>query len=250
MVGDENDFLRAILDDPDDPIPRLAYADWLQKRGDPRGEYIQVRAAAATNPASRRINSRLKQLRTVIAPGWLPLLDGAGRQEEERNLLLAPKPWRRVQSLTELRRRLSGTLKQEESFLNLNWDPGDGESFFMVFVSGDLACVSVTDLNGDEAARSRSRRPPPPGRAIHRFPAWPEWHEDERVDIHLGWTIAREEALLALEYYYIYFGDEHEGDHATLAPWVQWEEYPGCPLGARPKPTRVHKRSRAADDGD
>jgi uncharacterized protein (TIGR02996 family) len=249
-MGDENDFLRAILVDPGDQVPLLVYADWLEARGDPRGEYIHVRAAAATNPTSRRLRSRLKQLRVAIAPGWLPLLDGAGRQQKERNLLLVPKPWRRVQSLTELRQRLTGTLKQEEFFVTLNWDPGDGESFFMVFASGNLACVSVTDLNGDEAARSRCCRTPPPARATHPFPAWPEWHEAERVDIHLGWTIPREDALLALEYHYIYFGDEHESDHDTLAPWVAWEEYPSCRLGARPKPARLRKRSTAADDGD
>jgi hypothetical protein len=109
----------------------------------------------------------------------------------------------------------------------------------MVFVSGDRACVSVTDLNGDEAARSRSCEAPWPARATARFPAWPEWHEAEWVDIHLGWTIPREDALLALEYHYIYFGAMDEGDHDTLAPWVAWEEYPAWPLhGAAKKVKR------------
>ena len=144
-----------------------------------------------------------------------------------------------------LRRRLADTLKQQEFFVNLNWDPGDGESFFMVFVRGDRACVSVTDLNGDEAARSQGCEAPRPAAATARFPAWPEWHEAERVDIHLGWTIPREDALLALEYHYLYFGGVDEGGQDTLAPWVAWEEYPACPLNANPK--RARQRGAGAE---
>lgn len=36
-MADDADFLRAIIDDPDDDGPRLIYADWLEERGDPRG---------------------------------------------------------------------------------------------------------------------------------------------------------------------------------------------------------------------
>lgn len=35
-------FLAAILDDPDDTALRLIYADWLEERGDPRGEFIRL----------------------------------------------------------------------------------------------------------------------------------------------------------------------------------------------------------------
>jgi uncharacterized protein (TIGR02996 family) len=40
-------FLRAILDDPADDGPRLVYADWLEERGDPRGEFIRVQCTLA-----------------------------------------------------------------------------------------------------------------------------------------------------------------------------------------------------------
>src|SRR5262245_24290568 len=45
----EQDFLAAIRDDPDDDLHRLAWADWLDDRGDTRrADFIraQVRAAA------------------------------------------------------------------------------------------------------------------------------------------------------------------------------------------------------------
>jgi uncharacterized protein (TIGR02996 family) len=40
-------FVQAILDDPDDDSLRLIYADWLEERGDPRGEFIRVQFALA-----------------------------------------------------------------------------------------------------------------------------------------------------------------------------------------------------------
>ncbi|WP_166831438.1 TIGR02996 domain-containing protein [Thalassoroseus pseudoceratinae] len=35
-------FLEAILADPDEDLPRLIYADWLDEQGDPRGEFIRI----------------------------------------------------------------------------------------------------------------------------------------------------------------------------------------------------------------
>jgi uncharacterized protein (TIGR02996 family) len=55
---DEDDtFQRAIGLNPDDPLRRLVYADWLDERGDPRGEYL-------------RLITRLRELRGEIDPEW------------------------------------------------------------------------------------------------------------------------------------------------------------------------------------
>ena len=40
-------FLKTVLDHPADDAPRLAYADWLDGQGDPRGEFIRVQCALA-----------------------------------------------------------------------------------------------------------------------------------------------------------------------------------------------------------
>src|SRR5262245_9632541 len=40
-------FLRAIKEQPDDDGPRLIFADWLEERGDPRGEFIRLQCALA-----------------------------------------------------------------------------------------------------------------------------------------------------------------------------------------------------------
>ena len=41
-MADDESFLRAILEAPSDDAPRLIYADWLDERGDPRGEYLRA----------------------------------------------------------------------------------------------------------------------------------------------------------------------------------------------------------------
>jgi uncharacterized protein (TIGR02996 family) len=43
-------LLDAILADPDDDSPRLVYADWLDERGNPRGEFIRVQCELARLP--------------------------------------------------------------------------------------------------------------------------------------------------------------------------------------------------------
>ena len=40
-------FIQAILANPDDDAPRLVFADWLEERGDPWGEFIRVQCALA-----------------------------------------------------------------------------------------------------------------------------------------------------------------------------------------------------------
>ena len=44
-------FLRAIIADPADDLPRLVYADWLDENGDPdRAEFIRVQCELAKLP--------------------------------------------------------------------------------------------------------------------------------------------------------------------------------------------------------
>src|SRR5215207_10201425 len=46
-MNDAEDFITQILVDPDDDRPRMVYADWLMREGDPRGELIAVQCALA-----------------------------------------------------------------------------------------------------------------------------------------------------------------------------------------------------------
>jgi uncharacterized protein (TIGR02996 family) len=45
--ADELPFVREILAQPLDDAPRLVFADWLEERGDPRGEFIRVQCQLA-----------------------------------------------------------------------------------------------------------------------------------------------------------------------------------------------------------
>ncbi len=40
--SESNSFLAEVIADPDNDIPRLIYADWLEEQGSPRGEFIRV----------------------------------------------------------------------------------------------------------------------------------------------------------------------------------------------------------------
>jgi uncharacterized protein (TIGR02996 family) len=51
MGPEESAFLDRVCADPDDDAPRLILADWLDERGDPRGEFIRVQVALARLPA-------------------------------------------------------------------------------------------------------------------------------------------------------------------------------------------------------
>src|SRR5947209_5479870 len=78
-------FLRAIIEGPDDDDLRLVYADWLDERGDPRGEFIRVQVELARPsgddgpPGARRrgeLEARERELLREHAGEWAGSLRG------------------------------------------------------------------------------------------------------------------------------------------------------------------------------
>src|SRR5262245_33619674 len=73
-------FLETIRQNPDDDGPRLVYADWLEERGDPLGEFIRVQcelARAQRNndlPELDALQVREEQLLTAHGIAWLGAL--------------------------------------------------------------------------------------------------------------------------------------------------------------------------------
>ena len=63
-MNDDSGFLQAIRDNPDDDAHRLVYADWLQERGDPRGEDLRLECELL------RIRARLDELRLQVDQEW------------------------------------------------------------------------------------------------------------------------------------------------------------------------------------
>ncbi len=81
-------FLREIIAVPDDDGPRLVYADWLEERADPRGEFIRVQCEEARlEDCARRkkLRSRAKQLLQAHGKQWTDSLDATGAGNEFRD---------------------------------------------------------------------------------------------------------------------------------------------------------------------
>jgi uncharacterized protein (TIGR02996 family) len=77
-MSDDEPFLRAILATPEETVTRLMYADWLEERGDPRGEYLRLGAQLAALPVGHQagpgIRRRMIELRGQFPAPWLALL--------------------------------------------------------------------------------------------------------------------------------------------------------------------------------
>ncbi len=64
MEEAEQTFLAALAADPDDAKACAGYADWLNERGDPRGEYLRLEAQP-------QIALELVELTNQRDPAWL-----------------------------------------------------------------------------------------------------------------------------------------------------------------------------------
>jgi uncharacterized protein (TIGR02996 family) len=62
----EDAFIRAILASPEDASPRLIYADWLEERGDPRGEYIRLLCALDSRSGADRQAAKLRKRLRIL----------------------------------------------------------------------------------------------------------------------------------------------------------------------------------------
>ena len=74
-MDEEKAFLATLRACPADDTARLVYADWLEERGDCRGEFLRVavaaRTAAITGADLHRQLHRLDELRPAVAPEWI-----------------------------------------------------------------------------------------------------------------------------------------------------------------------------------
>jgi uncharacterized protein (TIGR02996 family) len=76
IMGIQEAFLHDILSHPEDDAPRLIYADWLDERNDPRGEFIRVQCALAhlsdVDPRRWPLEQREQELLREHEPKWQP----------------------------------------------------------------------------------------------------------------------------------------------------------------------------------
>jgi uncharacterized protein (TIGR02996 family) len=104
MPHDE-ELLAAIRANPADDAPRLVYADWLEERGDPRGEFIRLqcelsRLGSSDQATSDRLGDREAQLFRAHSEDWRTEIPEWARKgcEFERGFVSHVQiwgPWRR-----------------------------------------------------------------------------------------------------------------------------------------------------------
>lgn len=87
----EDAFLQDIRAHPDDDAPRLIYADWLDERNDPRGEFIRVQCALAAlgdeDPRRWPLEKRVQELLGQYREKWLPQGSDAAACEFRRGFV-------------------------------------------------------------------------------------------------------------------------------------------------------------------
>jgi uncharacterized protein (TIGR02996 family) len=84
FIATSNGFLQAILEEPDEDVHRLVYADWLEEHGDQdRAEFIRVQCRLAllseNDPARAALEARQDELLRTHGRVWVeevPVLPG------------------------------------------------------------------------------------------------------------------------------------------------------------------------------
>jgi uncharacterized protein (TIGR02996 family) len=74
-AGEVAPLFEEICRDPDDDMPRLILADWLEERGDPRGEFIRLQCQQAADESVTSLDSDLRirgdELLREFEPQWV-----------------------------------------------------------------------------------------------------------------------------------------------------------------------------------
>ena len=66
-MTDDESFIRTIVDQCNDDLPRLIYADWLDEQDDPRGNYLRAECDAVTHGLA----VELRTLAEGLDPVWV-----------------------------------------------------------------------------------------------------------------------------------------------------------------------------------
>ncbi|MDB4614675.1 TIGR02996 domain-containing protein [bacterium] len=91
MDSERQGLLNAIVSHPDNDLPRLVYADWLEDQGDPQSEFIRIQCEMAQlerwEPAYERLDASREQLEKKHAKLWRKQAGVKCRSQFERGLL-------------------------------------------------------------------------------------------------------------------------------------------------------------------
>jgi uncharacterized protein (TIGR02996 family) len=105
-MNDEQGFLDAIKANPDDDVSRLVYADWLDERGDVRGEFLRLEHQLA------KIPRRLAELRQQIDAEWV-----AAVCRRQRLVLVSYPPVHKIEVIRLVREITNLGLKEAKDLV-------------------------------------------------------------------------------------------------------------------------------------
>src|SRR5262245_21506431 len=68
---DDSDFMRSIIESPDDDAPRLVYADWLEEHGQTdRSAFIRVQCELARLPEADERRASMEAKERALLPAF------------------------------------------------------------------------------------------------------------------------------------------------------------------------------------
>jgi uncharacterized protein (TIGR02996 family) len=129
-MHDEDDFLRALLDNPADDTTRLVYADWLDERNENQGaakaRFLRLTTQLSGASGDKKIKTELQLLAAKLDTDWLAIVSrlkiencGAMRAgpeglREARNLfeLVCDKSWDELTATDDTVIRFCGACHQ------------------------------------------------------------------------------------------------------------------------------------------
>ncbi|QJW98168.1 TIGR02996 domain-containing protein [Frigoriglobus tundricola] len=106
FTAEDRSFIRAILSHPAELTAWLVYADWLDKRDDPRAEFIRLEfrrgQLRTTDPAWGLVESRLRELRGSLDPDWVSIFDRPKIENcDEAFAFKCPKHWENLDATAD-----------------------------------------------------------------------------------------------------------------------------------------------------
>src|SRR5271166_1502115 len=96
-MSNEEAFLAAIREFPDDNVPRLIYADWLEERGDPRAKFLRMECllknASPQDGKYAELKAHLRAISSQVDLEWAALVSRAPIWLEPERFFFESQGW-------------------------------------------------------------------------------------------------------------------------------------------------------------
>jgi uncharacterized protein (TIGR02996 family) len=185
FTDEDRAFLRGILTNPAELTGWLAYADWLDDRGDPRSEFVrlQVRLSdpALTQTDRFGVIGRLEDIRSNLDPDWLAVFDRPDVENcDERFAFQCPKKWERLRATERAEVRFCEACRQEVRYCHTMREAYDHARQGHCVAVSQVVRRYTGDLEHDPDTPRVARtlgilRMPDPPPAPPRRPWWKFW---------------------------------------------------------------------------